>query len=305
MLFFLLLPFKVQADPDQEPRQPALVDRAHQEISDRLDAPSRWFDNFFSDPRSDEEAAGTQLRLRGSTTFVERDGVHFNGDIKVRLRLPNVKRRLHLILSSEDEDVRKETLKDARVNRELADQKTDTSLALRYTQERSSTLSLTHHVGADLEDGFNPRLRSRVRYTVPVAEQSLLSLTQAVFWEKKTGFGEESRIDFDLPLKENMLLRTSGQGLYSETSQGYEWLTMLQLLTSFSQNRALAIGTFTVGETDPKKRAVEYDIFIKYRQRIFRQWLFIELKPEIYWHRNQDFRATSLFTLNLEIQFGE
>lgn len=302
-LLCVVLPLSARAD-QEEPQQPSLVDLAHQEISSRLVATSRWFDRFFSDPRFEEEAAGTLLRLRGSTTITEGEGLSFDGQIKARVNLPNLERRFHLILSSEDDNIRNETLPEDRINRELAQSNNNASLALQYTQKRSSTFNLTHRLGLDLENGLNPQLRSRVRYTVPVAEQSLLTLTQAVFWEKVTGFGEESRIDYDIPLDGQMLLKTTGQGLFSESSQGYEWLTLMQWLTSFSAKQALSVGVFTAGETRPQNQVTEYNMFIKYRQKFIKRWLYFELKPEVYWLRENNFRTTSAFTLTLEAQFG-
>ncbi|WP_303720336.1 hypothetical protein [Malonomonas rubra] len=252
----------------------------------------------------DEEIAGTSLRLRGSLIAEDGEKLSFKGKVKAQLYLPNLTNRFHLILSSEDEDLRDEALKDSRINQELANGQ-DTSLALQYTQERNTQFSLTHRIKIDLENEFNPHLGSRVRYSIPIAQESLLTLTQAVFWENKEGFGEESRIDYDLPLNKSMLIRTTGRGFFSESSNGYEWLTMGQWLQSFSHKKALAIGSYVVGETRPQNHVTEYDSFIKYRQRIIKKWLFIELKPEVQWRREKDFDPTGIFTLTFEVQFND
>ena len=299
----LLLPTGALAESDQSSgEQLNLIDLAHQEISYRLTATSQWFDEFFSDPRSEEETAGTLLRLQGSTTLTQGEGLSYDGQIKARLNLPNLQRRFHLVLSSEEENT---TIQDSRINQDLAGNKNNQTLALQYTQQRSSTFSLIHRIQLDLDNGLNPQIRSRLRYTLPVAKQSLLSLTQTIFWEYQDGFGEESRIDFDLPVDENMLFRTTGRGLFSETSQGYEWLVMQQWLISFNERQALSLGAFCGGETHPKGRIAEYNLFSKFRQRFIKEWLFIELHPELYWRHDDDFRPTAAFTLTLEIQLGD
>lgn len=308
ILFFLLLsvpPFPCFANDinQPDPFEPTLIDNAHRRISDSLAAPSNWFDNFFQDPRFDEEPASTFLRLRGSIITEEGERLSFKGRVKARLRLPNLKRHYHLILSSEDDDLRDEILKDARVNRE-AGEREETTLALQYTQQRSNEFSLIHRVGLDIEDELNPHIRSRARYSIPIADESILTLAQTVSWENIEGFGEETRIDYDLPINETMLIRASGNGLFSESSNGYEWLSMLQWLQSFSHKKALSIGSYVAGETRPQNHVTEYDTFIKYRQRIAKKWLFVELKPELKWTREKNFKATSIFTLTVEIQFG-
>ena len=308
LTFLLILPLSslcnAEHDELQDNSEPTFIDQAHQDISKSLAAPSQWFDNFFQDPRTEQEIAGTFLRLRGSIVTEEGEEVSFQGKVKAHVRLPNLQRRFHLILSSEDDDLHDDTLKDSVVKRNLA-KSNKTTLALQYTQKRSTRLSLTHRVKLGFNDGPTPRIRSRVRYSIPIAKESLLSLTQAISWEDSEGFGEESRLEYDIPFSETKLLRTTGLGFFSESSNGYEWLGMMQWLQSFSHKRALAFGGYIAGETRPKSYLTIYDVFLKYRQRVFKKWLFIELKPEVQWERENGFESVGIFTFTLEAQFGK
>lgn len=290
---------------EQNTEQATILDRAHRGVSQRLVASSRWFDRFFGDPRSDEEPAGTLLRLRGSTIQTEGQGFRFDARLKAQVRLPRLKERFHLILASEETDLSDQPLKDPLINRELAETNKDTSLALHYTQERNREFSLTHRLSLDLEDGLNARLSSRGRYSLPIFSEALLNLSQVLFWERQQGFGEESRVDFNQPLLTASLLRLSARGFYAEQSLGLEWLTMVEGLRSFGQKRALSLGFFTAGETQPQNSLNEYNLFVKYRQQLNKDWLFGELRPEVYWLRENSFQTTLACTLTLEIQFGE
>ncbi|MFO7577149.1 MAG: hypothetical protein R6W66_05425 [Pelovirga sp.] len=288
----------------QETAQPSRLDDAHENIGRGLSFVATWFDSFFSDPQFEEEAATTLLRLRGSGTLTEGEGMSYGTQVKVRLQLPHLKERFHLIISSEDSDepVAATALGPPRT----AEQRTsDTSVALQYRKQRSSRFSFSHQVGLDLDGGLNPQLRSRVRYIIPVAEQSSLKLSQAVFWERQEGFGEESRIDYDMLLSPHSLLRTTVRGLFSESSDGLEWLGMQQWLKSFSKKRALALGLYTNGETRPANHVTEYGLFARYRQALLKPWFFVELKPELYWPRDRGFHSITAATLTFEIQFGE
>jgi len=37
---------------------------------------------------------------------------------------------------------------------------------------------------------------------------------------------------------------------------------------------------------------------------VIKKWFFVELKPEIFWPRERDFRTTTAVTLSLEVQVG-
>ncbi|MDH3998455.1 MAG: hypothetical protein OET90_06410 [Desulfuromonadales bacterium] len=291
-------------EQSQQEQEPDFMDETHEMISEQITAPSIWFDEFFQDQRTDDEPAGTLVRLRGSMIVEEGEGVDFDGNIKARLKLPNLKRRFHLIFTSEDDELGSKTVKDARIDEELGESKSNT-LALQYTQKRTAKVNVSHRVRVETDGGLNPQVRSRVRYRKPLTEQTVLTLEQAVFWEDEDGFGAESRFDFDYLLDDKELIRTSARGVMSEESDGLEWAARLQWLKSFSHKRAVSVAAYTVGETEPKSEVTEYGTFVKYRQRIYKEWLFVEVKPEVNWQRKNDFNSSGKMTLTLEIQFGK
>jgi len=311
----LLLSFIFSATPamaEQETTpQVSFLDLGHKKISSSLAAPSRWFDRFFYNPRLDdnprlsEESAGTSLRLRGSIIAEEGEDLRSAGKVKARLRLPSLERRFHLILSSEDETLPDESLEDSPIYQE-PDRNDETSLALQYTQERSTEFNLTHRARLHInKNELNPQLLSRLRYSIPVAEESILTLAQSLFWVNEDGFGEETRLDYDHPPSSRTLLRTTVEGIFSEASNGYEWLTMVQWLQSFSNKRALAVGAYVTGETRPQNLVIDYGTFLKYRQRIAKKWIFFEVKPELNWHREDNFHPVGILTLSLEVLFED
>jgi hypothetical protein len=287
----------------QETAGPSRLDAAHANIGRGLSIVAIWFDSFFSDPQFEEETATTLLRLRSSGTLTEGEGMSYGTQVKVRLQLPYLKERFHLIISSEDSD--DPIAAPVGPPRTAEQRTTDTSVALQYRKQRSNRFSFSHQVGLDLDGGPNPQVRSRARYVIPIADQSSLKLSQAVFWERQEGFGEESRIDYDVLLSQQALLRATARGLFSESSAGLEWLSMLQWLNSLSKKRALALGAYTQGETRPANHVTEYGLFVRYRQALIKPWFFVELKPELYWPRDRGFRSITAATLTFEIQFGE
>jgi len=308
LLYLILFPdnlIAAQEDKEQKQTNKSIIDKTHHGISVRLIAASQWFDNFFNDPRVDEEPAGTLLRLRGSATRTEGEGMSYKGRVKARLELPNLKNRYHLIFSSEDDDLKIPTKESTEaVNRVNNRQEEQTSLALQYTKRILDNFVFSHRLSIRIDKGLNPRLRTRARYIQPVTEKSLMSLTQSLFWEYEDGFGQENRIDFDYFIENNFLMRSTATGLYSEVSSGYEWLGMQQALFSFSDKRAITFGAYVRGETQPDNYLTEYVLFTEYRQNILKKWLFYEILPEIKWPREEKFSSVFAITATLEIRFG-
>ena len=138
-----------------------------------------------------------------------------------------------------------------------------------------------------------------------MSKRSKFNLTQAVFWEKSEGFGQQNRLDFDYILTGDMLFRTSGSGLFSESSSGYEWLALQHLQASVGRKKAITVGAYLSGETRPHNHVTKYGIFTEYRQSFKKEWLFFELLPEISWPREHGFKSVAAFTLTLEVRFGD
>jgi hypothetical protein len=295
----------VAAEPKDNTAAPTQADIAHDNISASLNSASQWFDNFFSDPRIDAEPAGTLLRLRGSATLTENEGTSYKGKIKLNVVLPNLNNRYHLILSNEADDLKNGSSPATQTAEQLSTKEQATTLGVQYTKHTNRDLIYTNRLSIQYDDGFNPQLLTRLRYPMPVTEKSLLNFTQSFSWEDNDGFGQQNRIDYDYILRENMLLRTTGHGLFSEASHGYEWLAIQQLLTSFSENKAITVGTYLVGETRPQNHVTEYVCFTEYRQSFIKKWLFVELRPEINWQRENNFKMATAFTVTVEARFGE
>jgi hypothetical protein len=74
------------------------------------------------------------------------------------------------------------------------------------------------------------------------------------------------------------------QKLNSRRAMRYEWNNLLT--------------------TAPTHRLEEINFRVKYRQRIFREWLFDELAPQVAFPRDRDFHRTLGILFRIELYFG-
>ena len=57
--------------------------------------------------------------------------------------------------------------------------------------------------------------------------------------------------------------------------------------------------------TEPNNRLDALHLRVRYRQRLSREWLFVEMAPEVRFDRFRDFNANLGFLLRFEIVFGK
>ena len=86
------------------------------------------------------------------------------------------------------------------------------------------------------------------------------------------------------------------------------WLLLLGqrlLLTHILDRRqSLAFEVGTSAETRPNLRDLSYFSSLRYRRDIHRGWLFLELKPQLLFARENSYRADPALVLTLEALFG-
>ena len=288
---------------DELDRPESWMDRTHSYLSQRLCEPAAWFDGFFGDPRSFEETpVGTFFRIRNELRWDQTDDFGYRLRIRANISLPRISERVRLLVTR-DEDITGE-FDDAAPPDERDDR---TRLGLRFiaSERARSQFDIDGTVRVS-GTGLNPRVRGRYRYVQGLSPRSLARATQSVFWEREDGFGATTRLDWEWLPDRDTLLRVTGQGTFSEASDGVDWRAATIAFRQLTTRTALRgeIGAF--GFTRPDFEVEEYFVALRYRRQVLRRWLFFELQPEHAWPLDPDTgsrRADWRFTFTLEVQF--
>jgi len=85
-----------------------LIERLHARVSRDLQRSVERLDDFFGDEQSDMDSTETRARVRLGLTFSEHGDVSTRTDFRIKWSLPNVERRLRLILNTMGEGINDE-----------------------------------------------------------------------------------------------------------------------------------------------------------------------------------------------------
>lgn len=288
---------------DDQDRPESWMDRSHSYLSQRLCEPAAWFDGFFGDPRSFEETTvGTFVRVRNALQWDESEGWSYGLRVRANVLLPRVSERVRLLVTRDDD------LSGEFRDGPAADDADDrTRLGLRFIASEQARSQLDFDGTVRISgSGLNPRLRTRYRYVQGLSSNTLGRATQSVFWERDEGFGTTSRLDWEWLPDRDRLVRWTGEGTYSQDSDGIDWRTSLTAFRQLSPRTAIRSEVGAFGFTDPSFEAEEYFVAFRYRRQFLRNWLFYELQPEHAWPLDLDTgqrRSDWRFTFTVEIQF--
>lgn len=289
-------------------QETGFIDSAHERISSGVLGTARWLDSFFADPRFENEESKTRIRVRFSL-FAEKDSpAEYDAKVNLRLDLPVLEDRLHLLIGGAPEDENDDDFQ-ALTGREgekpaLATSDEDFSTSLRYFLERSLLRNISLRGGVKWRNGLPTFfLEPRYRQSVPL-DSWLFRFTQRVFGFTDGRTGVRTTFDFERELTKTLFFRTTADGSWSSEEDGYFYSLSFAFYKRYSARRVLVYSWANSFRTRPVHQLDTTVLSARYRQRIFRDWLFYEVIPQVAFPEDRDYQATPGILLRLELLFG-
>ena len=129
------------------------------------------------------------------------------------------------------------------------------------------------------------------------------------YWRSDEGFGASLNADVDHLFADNLMLRFGNWGKVSQSDEieGISWGSSLVLFQGLSMRRALTYKVLFQGETHAEVKVQNYGFELRYRQRVLRKWLFLELGPSVTWPREYSVEERKVnwgASIGLEMYFG-
>jgi hypothetical protein len=127
------------------------------------------------------------------------------------------------------------------------------------------------------------------------------------FWQQERGTGLTLQSDLDRVINPNVLLRWANSLAVEDEVEGLGWRSDLIAYQGLSNNRALSYSIFALGQGGADVQLQNYGLELRYRQRIAREWLFIQLSTGLSWPREllaEERESNFGVGIMLEMQFG-
>ena len=282
----------------------SVADAPRDYVSEQFVALVSSIDGFFGDERNFQEANDSVLQLDFTRVmgYTGEHGIVPSGRAKVHL--PIAEKRLHLLIETDPD-------KNAGVDstqKQTPPLKTPTApdsyaAALRIEREREERWHLSADGGLKFQ-GLNttPFARTRASLTVPM-EEWRMKLAESVFWFNTIGVGETTQLDFERPLGEDLLFRSSSNASWLRDTTNFDLRQDLSFFHKLDSRNALLYQASVLGVSRPQVQVTDYVVLVVYRYRLHREWMFFELSPQLHFPRERDFRPSSLLSMRLEILF--
>lgn len=269
------------------------------------DQESEMVRRFYGNLLTAYQVEGSHIRVTPRLSITEGGDNDYKLDFTARLRLPHLSKRLRLYVDSYDTDYdTMEEIFSARYRRKLEAERGEgatAGLTYFFSDRMSRQLSLSP--GLRFRPKPSPKLRLRGRFRKSFDVWSA-DFSQSAFWSEQDGFGEKTELTLARPFGEDHLVRFRSSLVWSELSQGVDWGQLVSYDFRFSSRRSASLNLGARGYAHPSWISDQYHVRVAFHQRVYRDWMFLELEPGLDFFREDDYSMTPLININLGIVIG-
>jgi hypothetical protein len=292
---------------DQPVQEPPMLETPHRKVSGLIEDLLRRTDALFGGDRLYDAPTGSYIQVgaRG-TVWPERysdSGV--TAITRAKINLPRTQERLKLMLDRDVEDIDKPPAqRDAEVAAGVSQPDNNPYVGLRALAVERLKLRFTTDGGLKLRDGeLDPFARGRVTrvfqwgdWTIPVSE--------TVLWRRVEGLSATTDWAFLYPLSKRSALAFQGNATWTENQDGLVIGHNATVAWRVDERSLFGVEALVIGQTRPQREVLAYSTALRYRRLIHSTWLVMEVRPQVVFPSNQDYKTTAGVTLQLEAFFG-
>ncbi len=284
-----------------------LVDVLHNDITSGFLSTAVWLDSFFGDARYESESNLSRFKVTFQRLYEDGAWTRYRPDYELRLVLPQLRQLTRLTITTAlRDDVDNVSVLGGAPPAPLPkpeDRSMTTALQffLPSTAQHNTSIrgGIKYHLG-QIEYFAGPRYR----FYQPLDSWGL-RFTQDVLWGSLKGWQSFSWLDLERPIPHDLFFRATLSGEWTEGVDGYLAYLGFMVRQPLDPNRAIQYEWVNSFQSRPIEELTEVKFIFRYRQRFWRDWLFLEIAPQYRYPRDHSFDAVPGILFKVEVVFGE
>lgn len=280
----------------------ALIDKTHAGISTRLEATVKYADRFFADDNVFEETNKSYARLPLDVIYDQDDGLGLKIKLRARINLPNTNKRIKLLLTDANSEDEADNITTPEPE---ALQDNNFSVSLETQLKETGKWKVRPSLGLKTSIPPDPFARLRlIRYFSP-AKKWLSRFSATGTYLAMAGAESDVRVQFSRAIREDLLFRSTTRWKWTKKNDYSEGTQIFSFFQHINEkvNVSYEMGIFS---NDKEGWLIEeYSLWHRYRRLAYKNWLFIEIKPELRFKRDNDYDPSYRITFRVEPVFGK
>lgn len=282
-----------------------MVDKNRDSISRYVVGIARNIDAYLAGDNLSTTDNKSHLTLKSKWTFRKAGDFDDRYRVRGKLDLPNTKKRLKLFIDSDAE--RENSLEESILNsrEDIGENRESSRLGLEFFNKKMRRWNRFFRVGVRFRGALDPFFKAQIKREDNVFEHWLLTTKQELWYYDREGWGERTSFLMEKPKGDNALFRVLSSAQFEDDSDEFELAQAYSFLQALSDKRSIEYSTGVLGTNRPSLKTTDYFLSVRYRQRLYKDWIYLSVIPELIFPREDSFKPNPAFGLNLEVVFSE
>ncbi len=279
----------------------ALLDSTQQRASTMVIHAASWLDDFFNDARATNENNRTRIRLKLSLGYSKNDSLELKPSMSGRIDLPSLSKKIDLLLfASNDKNFQTEQNPISSYLRHQGSENHEVGAALQYFFKEGLKYNISTTLGASFQYIY---AGVRYRYTHDLGTWQGRFINRIQYF---TDDGWEDDVSYDIEhhISEDWLFRTTVGCYWYKNKDGLPHSLVFGMYQILSNEKAILYELGNYFDTKDSYKMTDLQIRVRYRQRFLRDWLILEIAPQVTFPESHDREANPGLIVKLEADIG-
>ena len=275
-------------------------------ISAGIESMAIGVDRFFAGNAALEDENKSFVRVRAGTEFSEGDGFGSIWDYKIRLSLPATQKKYRLVIenAAEDDESLEEKNRPSTVSEDTKEQ-TQCSAALQYVSREADRWDTKAELGIRATIPPDPFLRHTAKRRWDLEGPWSMRFRQELAYYSGSGYRANEELKFERRISENWFFRAKTEVQWREKVDSMHAAQVFNLIHRLDDKRGINYQAGIIAKSLHHTVIDNVYLAINYRQLLYKDWLYLNIIPEIAFPKEDDYNSTSSIAARFEILFFE
>jgi len=261
-----------------------------------------WIDSFFDDPRYVSEENRTRAKVKLGVGYSRYDDFELDAAIDLRIHLPRLENKANVFLRlNDDSDFDVESTPISTVDGQTS--KDDQLTAgIQYFWAMGEKYNVSSEFGFSYNYVYGG-LRYRSLHSI-FNDDWDGRFTNRLRYYSNDGWEDKASYDIETYFGERFFYRTTFTALFSEINDGVPFSLLARLYQVLNIDSALLYDIGGFFATSPELSVTDVQLRVRYRQRFYRDWLVLEVAPQVTFPQEYDYKLNPGLVFRFEFDFG-
>lgn len=264
-------------------------------VNNSVQAINSWFLKTDIENNKPATSAG---RVRFGWEPRSGDLSEFDFRFRIRVKLPALEDRVELFLSDEEEGIFDQPVKAARDDNR--NNRNSASVGVQFKKDESDKVS--YRIG--LGRGTQVYTRARYKDDIKFSPDSTLTYYAEANYFSGDKLSVELTSDYSVIVSDHMAFQIHNRFEFRDNRNDWVWRHEFQYVVVDKQDASYLLTASANGVSQPSYRTEQRLISFRYKRRVLRDWMFLEVEPFVLWLREENFRGSVGIAIRAEVHFS-